>query len=335
MSYSPTLLDLWRALRRVLLDVNAALLCAEGVDAGELPPGPLRSRLIELLDSNESVSENIGRLWVEGRECELRFLRLVSIELGIEFGTLVSLSDEQLEARLQTVKPECGGQVLEVLRGDYPAFATELVRHLPEQGTQVTDDGESEYIFRRDGDGWFIRAFGVEGHFRRLVGFEYLERLIKAAGQLVPMNELVAAAATRKRVSAADAAAAGLASDGTSFEPLVDEQAVEALKKEIEETVAVIRQAERVGDVTQAEIYRNQLAKLEGQYKAVTRPGGKLRGFRTEIDRLRPMIHDSIRTACDKLRSVGMKETAAHFEVSIRAEGDSFIYSPSPPILWQ
>ena len=335
MSYSPTLLDLWRALRRVLLDVNAAVLRAESVDAGEVPPGPLRSRLIELLDTNGSVSENIGRLWVEGRECELRFLRLVSIELGIEFGTLVSLSDEQLEARLQTVKPECGGQVLEVLRGDYPAFATELVRHLPEQGTQVTDDGESEYIFRRDGDGWFIRAFGVEGHFRRLVGFEYLERLIKAAGQPVPMTELVAAAATRKRVSAADAAAAGLSADGTSFEPLVDEQAVEALKKEIEETVAVIRQAERVGDVTQAEIYRNQLVKLEGQYKAVTRPGGKPRQFATGTDRLRARIHRAITTACKKLRAAGMSKTAEHFELCVSSCGNSFIYSSNPPIFWQ
>jgi hypothetical protein len=194
---------------------------------------------------------------------------------------------------------------------------------------------QPEYVFRRDGGGWFIKGFGERGHFPGLVGLERLARLVKAAGRPVPMTELVSGGGPKKRVSVAEASAAGLAADGTSFEPLADEQAIKALEKEIEETVAVIRQAERVGDVTQAEIYRNQLAKLEGQYKAVTRPGGKLRGFRTEIDRLRPMIHDSIRTACDKLRSVGMKETAAHFEVSIRAEGDSFIYSPSPPILWQ
>jgi len=210
-----------------------------------------------------------------------------------------------------------------------PADLKALDDHEPQAGEQP------EYVFRRDGDGWFIKAFCERGHFPGLVGLERLARLVKAAGRPVPMTELVSGGNPKKRLSATEAAAAGLSADGTSFEPLVDEQAVEALKKEIEETVAVIRQAERVGDVTQAEIYRNQLAKLEGQYKAVTRPGGKPRKFRTEIDRLRPAIYQSISRACQRLRKAGMKNTADHFEVSIRAEGDGFIYSPSPPIRWQ
>jgi hypothetical protein len=210
-----------------------------------------------------------------------------------------------------------------------PADLKALDGHEPQAGEQP------EYVFRRDGDGWFIKAFGERGHFPGLVGLERLARLVKAAGRPVPMTELVSGGDPKKRVSATEAAAAGLASDGTSFEPLVDEQAVEALKKEIKETAVAICQAEKVGDVTQAEIYRNQLAKLEGQYKAVTRPGGKPRKFRTEIDRLRPAIHQSISRACQRLRKAGMKNTAAHFEVSYRAEGNGFIYSPSPPIRWQ
>ena len=339
MSYSPTLFDLWKALRRVLLDVNAAVPCAEGIDVGELPPGPLRSMVLELLDSKEPVSEDIGELWVEGRKCELRFLRLASIELGIEFGTLVSLSDEQLEARLQTGKPECGGQVLEVLRKDYPAFVAEVVRHLPEQDAQrdesVTDDGESEYIFRRDGDGWFIRAFGEQGHFSQSAGFDRLARLVRAGGRPVAMTNLIAGRGVKKPTAAADAAAAELTPNNSTSAPLVDEEAIQKIGKKVKELNDAIKEAEHEGDVTLAEVYRKELGDLVGYLKAATQPSGKTRKFRTEIDRLRPAIHQSINRACQQLRNAGMTTTANHFEVSIRSEGDSFIYSPSPPIPWQ
>jgi hypothetical protein len=136
-------------------------------------------------------------------------------------------------------------------------------------------------------------------------------------------------------VSVADAAAAGLTSERSSSAPLVDEQGVKDIEEKVKEYEQGIAEAERCGDVTMANVYRNELAGLLEQKSSITMPSGKPRNFPTEIDRLRPAIHQSISRACQRLRNAGMKNTAAHFEVSIRAEGDGFIYSPSPPIRWQ
>jgi len=227
-----------------------------------------------------------------------------------------------------------GHQVLTELRAGFDKLSqteTPKVEDAPEPQA-----GEQpEYVFRRDGDGWFIKAFGERGRFPGLVGLERLARLVRAAGRSVPMTELVSGGGPKKRVSVADAAAAGLTSERSSSAPLVDEQGVKDIEEKVKEYEQGIAEAERCGDVTMANVYRNELAGLLEQKSSITMPSGKPRNFPTEIDRLRPAIHQSISRACQRLRNAGMKNTAAHFEVSIRAEGDGFIYSPSPPIRWQ
>jgi len=205
----------------------------------------------------------------------------------------------------------------------------------PQSKNAAQSHSEPEFVFRRDGDGWFIKAFGEQGYLGHLVGFERLARLVHAAGQPVPMTELASGRVPKNHVSSAEAAAAGLSTEPPSAAPLVDEKGIEDINRKISECQQGIKEAEECGDATLAEVYRKEEAYWLEQKRAATLPGGKPRSFPTEIDRLRPMIHDSLARAYEKLRAAGLKQTANHFEMSIRAEGGYFIYSPCPPIPWQ
>ena len=46
------------------------------------------------------------------------------------------------------------------------------------------------FLFARSGDGYEISGSGVRGHFKRTVGFEHIEKLLRNAGKPVLMSEL-------------------------------------------------------------------------------------------------------------------------------------------------
>jgi hypothetical protein len=126
-----SLVNLWRALRSALLNVDAAVLLAEGVDVQQIPGGPLRAKMLEMQERGEPIPETVRQLWREGHMCELRFLRLVAIELGVGLDALAALSDKQLVAKLQAVQPDCGHAVWQALQKSYPAFSAEMSKFLP------------------------------------------------------------------------------------------------------------------------------------------------------------------------------------------------------------
>ena len=254
--------------------------------------------------------------------------RLASIEnvatgpLAVSVANAPELAEAFVAAFEKILKPATGGLRLP----EHPQS---------KNAAQSQADSELEFVFRQQGTNWYIKAFGEQGHFSQSAGFERLARLVRAGGRPVAMTNLIAGRGVKKPTAAADAAAAELTPNNSTSAPLVDEEAIRKIGEKVKKLNDAIKEAEHEGDVTLAEVYRKELGDLVGYLKAATQPSGKTRKFRTEIDRLRPAIHQSINRACQQLRNAGMTTTANHFEVSIRSEGDSFIYSPSPPIPWQ
>jgi len=187
---------------------------------------------------------------------------------------------------------------------------------------------EAEFCFHRDGDGWLVRAFGEQGHFRNLKGFGYIAKLLTCPGKPVPMVELIASGDAN--------AMATLRTLATAHMPqsVLDDDARRNIKRRLEELKADIERAEQSDNFTEAEVLRNEFQRLCEHVKATTRPGGKSTRFSKSTDKMRARIANALKRAYEALRKAEMDELAAHLETSIEAQDDYYIYAPSPQVPW-
>lgn len=186
---------------------------------------------------------------------------------------------------------------------------------------------EPEFCLRRDGDGWFIRAFGKEGHFKNRKGFHYIALLIERAGKPVPMAEFIAKAEGHspdpKRTPLAE-----------SWQPVLDREAKQSLKDHLVKLTADIKQAEERGDFTSADVLRKEFERLSGYLLADTQPNGKAKSFSTTSKRMAEAVRKAISRVCDALRQSGFDKLADHFEAYISAEEFSYVYRPPASVTW-
>lgn len=187
---------------------------------------------------------------------------------------------------------------------------------------------EPDFCFRRDGDGWFIRAFGKEGHFKDRKGFAYLAVLIERAGKPVPMVELI------ERVEGSPLKKECWQSVEGTFQQILDDQALQDILRRVKELDEAIEDAQQRQDVTEAEVFRRERDWLLEQYSATRARNGKSRNFPTLTNKMRSAISHALRRARDALREAGMDELADHLKAFSKANEDSYIYSPSPDIPW-
>ena len=187
---------------------------------------------------------------------------------------------------------------------------------------------EPEFCFRRDGNGWFIRAFGKEGHFKDQKGFASLALLIARAGKPVPMVELIA------EMDKASPEDIGKAVAQNATQSVIDEQTRQDIKRRLEELQQGIEDAERHGNTTEVRVLQRELQQLLDEYKATKTPNGKNTNFPTPLDRIRSRIFSAHKRACNKLNKGRLGALADHLKLFISAQGDSFIYSPNPPLPW-
>ncbi|MBC7352469.1 MAG: hypothetical protein H5U08_08940 [Thermogutta sp.] len=194
-------------------------------------------------------------------------------------------------------------------------------------GEATPQKPEPDFCFRRDGDGWFIRAFGKEGHFKNRKGFHYIALLIERAGKPVPMAEFIAKAEGHspdpKRTPLAE-----------SWQPVLDREAKQSLKDHLVKLTADIKQAEERGDFTSADVLRKEFERLSGYLLADTQPNGKAKSFSTTSKRMAEAVRKAISRVCDALRQSGFDKLADHFEAYISAEEFSYVYRPPASVTW-
>lgn len=208
--------------------------------------------------------------------------------------------------------------------------AGEDIRHaMPSPPTP--EQPSPEFVFARDGDGWFIRAFGEQGHFKNMRGFEHLAKLLERPGEPVPTTLLMGG--VTGTMTAEDAAIQGL-SGISSRQYVADYQALAELKRRIDECREEIQEAERDCNVTLKESLECDLYRMLDELKKQTRPGGALKNFATDADKLRRAVRKNLRYAYEALRNGGMPKTAEHFEVSVAAQDGHYSYTPSHNFDW-
>jgi len=191
----------------------------------------------------------------------------------------------------------------------------------------VADTPTVEWIFAPSGTGYSIAGFGESGHVGKLKGFAQIARLIRTPRKPVLMLDLVGVG-NDDRITA----------DKRSQQPALDNKAMRAIFEDREKTKAELERAERDQDNVEAKRCREHISKLKAELSTGMGIGGKSRDLNNLLDKLRPQIWGTLKTAIKKLRETApsMDRLAEHFELSISAEGVGFVYIPpiDPPPVW-
>ncbi|TWU21816.1 hypothetical protein [Bythopirellula polymerisocia] len=164
------------------------------------------------------------------------------------------------------------------------------------------NEPEVEFIFAPDGDGFFIRAFGEEGHFKFLKGFEYLYRLVQQTDRGLLATEL-----HNTRVT------------DISNQPLIDEEGLKEIRNRKTEAEQELEQARHDSDSVAELIAIEELEHAKKYIRQVTSPNGKVKNVSKSSTSAITSVSSCIDRAIDKLRNVAtpMTKLADHFERSI------------------
>lgn len=209
-----------------------------------------------------------------------------------------------------------------------PIGATEAKREPPnpverQPQTLVGGDGsngkqpiEAEFVFRPDGDGYFLKWPGEQGHVPagRAKGLHDFFRIIQFAGVPVPMLELEAGLGTERAKG-----------DGRSRQFVADGETNTQLAAKRKELKVDIEAAE--SDMERNELLA-ELDKLEAGAKAMKGLKGKPRDLNNPNDLLRPKFLDRKTTAVARIRECGLPNLADHFDLAVTTKQGGLLYSP-------
>lgn len=195
---------------------------------------------------------------------------------------------------------------------------------------------EAKFVLARDGDVWFVRAFGKEGRFTDLRGFQVLDKLLRSPGKPVPMLELLADNADSfiGNASKEGALDAGLSIGQSKPQSILDPEAKADIKANIQRLKNEINEADNDVD---REDSQAKLKVLLARYEPLLGKNGKPRDLSSLADSMRARIWKQLHKLLAKFRvaEYGMGELAKHLKSpTIRAIGSDFIYSPPPEIVW-
>ena len=202
------------------------------------------------------------------------------------------------------------------IRGTKEALSPEPSTIVDENNKIPLNRPKPLFIFRPDGNGYYLEGFGESGHFKSLKGMADLFRLVQSPGEGVLLLELDAGPGMTR--------AAG---DGHSKQYVYDQKAFEQIKTAWNQLKTDIEGAE-------SEIERDELAKklkqLEAEFFKDGRAGGRSRDLNDANNKLRPKIAGRITTACEAMTNAvkPCPELAKHFMDACRAEGAFYKYSP-------
>jgi hypothetical protein len=205
-----------------------------------------------------------------------------------------------------------------------------------------------EWVFARDGDGYFIKAFGNSGHFKNTKGFKQLEKLLLNIGKPVLMTELASDNRPGQSVSASQieqVMGEGASGDddgrtwhvdGTTQDDAYDKDGLKNIHVELLRLGEEIDNAKCNCDTAEVERLTAERQELQDQLKRDTNFKGKPRGMSSGIDKLRAAINGTLKGAYEKLRSSkpALSELAEHLYGNIGAEGPTYIYYPKPRPPW-
>lgn len=194
---------------------------------------------------------------------------------------------------------------------------------------------EAEAVFRSEGEIWTIAYGGHTFRLRDVKGLRYIASLLASPGREVHVLELVSAAARGPADPSAQRAGAELAasrpSDGG---PLLDGQAKEAYRRQLEQLAEELQEARDWGDPERAARLEEEIDALTHELARAVGLGGRDRLFASPGERARISVTKAIRTAI-RLIEKQCPELAEHFEASIQTGRSCAYVTPgAPPPRW-
>jgi hypothetical protein len=184
---------------------------------------------------------------------------------------------------------------------------------------------QAEWVFARDGNGFWVAGCSERGHVNGLVGFRHIESLLQQAGKPTSMVTLVG-----------DGGADESQIEPQSRQPAVDRVGRDRIRDQLREYDEQIAEAERSGRAGEVAMLRDEKEALSRSLLADLGLGGQPRDINSRVGKLRPRIHAALRRAYAALRKAQppLSRLADHFELSIRSEGVAFIYAPESLPAW-
>lgn len=183
--------------------------------------------------------------------------------------------------------------------------------------------GNTDFEFRPDGDGYFVRGFGQQGHFtaKGAKGLHDIFRLVQSPGIPVPMLELDAEAGTKQ-----------LDGDSHSQQPVANSET----RRDITATRTQLRaDIENADSELERDELRAELETLEAEAKKMYGLRGKARDLNNPNDGLRAKLLGRKNRACKTMKDSGLSKLAEHLDSSIVSKGACLLYrSTTPNIAW-
>lgn len=223
------------------------------------------------------------------------------------------------------------------LAEDYRSFRKKVSRHCalygedtwfdPPPPTKPSDCPPNEFVFRRDGDGWFISGFGEKGHFSDIVGFQYIHKLLQSPGKEILTVSLLSN---------------GQETPMLGGDAVLDDKTKKDIQKRLDEIEAEIETARKNNDFAKVERLEEKRQELIDYIQSGVGINGRDRKLGDQADKVRVRVNNAVNRAYKKLaptesrkttKTNKLKKLVAHLQASITIGAKSSSYHPhgTPP----
>ena len=227
----------------------------------------------------------------------------------------------KIEARLLTVELKEDGKRLD----KQPEAKDEPTKPVETLAGGDVPPAEAEFVFRPDGDGYFIKGFGEQGHFsaKGAKGLHDLYRVFQSPGFRVPMLELDAGPGVTQAEG-----------DERSNQPMLDHDGFKNIAEKLRrlrvdidgiDSTSPDSDMERGELVTKRDELLAELNKVRGK-------GGKVRDLNaSDLNRMKSNISGRIKTVCKQIEK-RYPLLSKHFRDTTGAvNGVFYVYTPGVP----
>lgn len=196
----------------------------------------------------------------------------------------------------------------------------------------VGPSGARTGTLRREGEYWLVELDGRASRLRHMKGFDYLARLLAAAGTELHVLELATPRAPTSRAAERDEV--GTSSGHGAADVLLDDDARRAYKQRIADLRAEIDQAEEWNDPARAEAAQRELDFIARELAAATGLGGRARMAASDAERARVNVTRALRSAIARIAEADPR-VGGHLQQAVRTGAFcSYEADPIAPVEW-
>ena len=182
--------------------------------------------------------------------------------------------------------------------------------------TKPSDCPPNEFVFRRDGDGWFIRGFGEEGHFSDIVGFQYIHKLLQSPGKSIGTVSLL--------------------TDGQEIlipgsDDIIDAEGLKEIDKKFKDIQYRREEAERNNDIGLCQQLDEEKERLRNHVQPVLGIDGRSRKMPNLLQKVQSAVSMARLRALEKLKDNGLDKLAQYLKDTTTIGRIDSSYTPRPP----